>query len=32
MMQMAVYAGFTAALNGLFASKEIFSERDEFKG
>jgi 4-carboxymuconolactone decarboxylase len=25
-MQMAVYAGFPAALNGLFAAKEIFSE------
>lgn len=24
MMQMAVYAGFPAALNGLFAAKEIF--------
>lgn len=24
-MQMAVYAGFPAALNGLFAAKEIFS-------
>ncbi len=28
MMQMAVYAGFPAALNGLFASKEVFAERD----
>lgn len=28
MMQMAVYAGFPAALNGLFAAKEVFSERD----
>ena len=27
-MQMAVYAGFPAALNGLFAAKEIFKERD----
>jgi 4-carboxymuconolactone decarboxylase len=27
-MQMAVYAGFPAALNGLFAAKEIFNERD----
>lgn len=26
-MQMAVYAGFPAALNGLFAAKEVFSER-----
>lgn len=28
-MQMAVYAGFPAALNGLFAAKEVFRERDE---
>ena len=27
MMQMAVYAGFPAALNGLFAAKEVFGER-----
>ncbi len=27
-MQMAVYAGFPAALNGLFAAKEVFDERD----
>ena len=27
-MQMAVYAGFPAALNGLFAAKEVFQERD----
>ena len=27
MMQMAVYAGFPAALNGLFAAKEIFALR-----
>ena len=26
-MQMAVYAGFPAALNGLFAAKEIFAHR-----
>ena len=26
-MQMAVYAGFPAALNGLFAAKEVFVER-----
>jgi 4-carboxymuconolactone decarboxylase len=26
-MQMAVYAGFPAALNGLFAAKEVFQER-----
>lgn len=25
-MQMAVYAGFPAALNGLFVAKEVFSE------
>ncbi|MEO5661558.1 MAG: carboxymuconolactone decarboxylase family protein [Polaromonas sp.] len=28
-MQMAVYAGFPAALNGLFAAKEAFTHRDE---
>ena len=28
-MQMAVYAGFPAALNGLFAVKEVFAERDQ---
>ena len=28
-MQMAVYAGFPAALNGLFAAREVFNERDE---
>ncbi|MGV8933652.1 MAG: carboxymuconolactone decarboxylase family protein [Gallionellaceae bacterium] len=27
-MQMSVYAGFPAALNGLFAAKEVFQERD----
>ena len=26
MMQMAVYAGFPAALNGIFAAKEVFAE------
>jgi 4-carboxymuconolactone decarboxylase len=26
-MQMAVYAGFPAAVNGLFAAKEVFKER-----
>jgi len=26
-IQMAVYAGFPAALNGLFAAKEVFSSR-----
>lgn len=25
MMQMAAYAGFPAALNGLFAAKEVFA-------
>jgi 4-carboxymuconolactone decarboxylase len=28
-IQMAVYAGFPAALNGLFAAKEVFKERDD---
>ena len=28
-MQMAVYAGFPAALNGLLAAQEVFKERDE---
>lgn len=28
-MQMAVYAGFPAALNGLFAAKEIFAQRND---
>jgi 4-carboxymuconolactone decarboxylase len=28
-MQMAVYAGFPAALNGLYAAKEVFKERNE---
>ena len=27
-MQMAVYAGFPAALNGLFAAKEVFAEQE----
>jgi 4-carboxymuconolactone decarboxylase len=27
LMQMAVYAGFPAALNGLFAAKEVFDGR-----
>ena len=26
-MQMAVYAGFPAALNGLFAAKEVFADQ-----
>jgi 4-carboxymuconolactone decarboxylase len=29
LMQMAVYAGFPAALNGLFAAKEVFATRPE---
>lgn len=29
LMQMAVYAGFPAALNGLFAAKEVFAEYDK---
>jgi len=29
MIQMAVYAGFPAALNGVFAAKEVFTERDK---
>ncbi len=28
-IQMTVYAGFPAALNGMFAAKEVFLERDE---
>jgi 4-carboxymuconolactone decarboxylase len=28
LIQMAVYAGFPAALNGIFAAKEVFAERD----
>ncbi len=28
MMQMAVYAGFPAALNGVFAAGEVFADRD----
>ncbi|MBO6637335.1 MAG: carboxymuconolactone decarboxylase family protein [Roseitalea sp.] len=27
-MHMSVYAGFPAALNGLFAAKEVFAQRD----
>ncbi|MEM1309058.1 MAG: carboxymuconolactone decarboxylase family protein [Cyanobacteria bacterium P01_H01_bin.153] len=27
-IQMAVYAGFPAALNGIFAAQEVFMERD----
>jgi 4-carboxymuconolactone decarboxylase len=29
MIQMSVYAGFPAALNGTFAAKEVFEERDK---
>jgi len=29
LMQMAVYAGFPAALNGLFAAKEVFAGRPD---
>lgn len=28
-MLMSVYAGFPAALNGLFAAKEVFAQHDE---
>ena len=28
MIQMSVYAGFPAALNGIFAAEEVFRERD----
>ena len=28
-LQMAVYAGFPAALNGMAAAREVFQERDE---
>lgn len=28
-MQMAVYAGFPCALNGIFAAKEVFNEREK---
>ena len=28
-IEMAVYAGFPAALNGIFAAREVFRERDE---
>ena len=30
-MQMAVYAGFPAALNGLFSAKDIFAENSNLK-
>jgi 4-carboxymuconolactone decarboxylase len=29
LMQMAVYAGFPAALNGLFAAKDVFAEQNQ---
>jgi len=29
LMQMAVYAGFPAALNGLAAARQVFAERDK---
>jgi 4-carboxymuconolactone decarboxylase len=29
LMQMAVYAGFPAALNGLFAAKEVFDHQEK---
>ncbi len=32
MMQMAVFAGFPAAINGLYAAKEVFAERKNTKG
>jgi len=32
LMQMAVYAGFPAALNGLFAAKEVYARRAEAEG
>jgi 4-carboxymuconolactone decarboxylase len=32
MIQMAVYAGFPAALNGLFACKEVFARRFPTEG
>jgi len=31
LMQTAVYAGFPAALNGLFAAQQVFAERDASK-
>jgi 4-carboxymuconolactone decarboxylase len=32
LMQMAVYAGFPAALNALFAAEKVFAERDAAEG
>lgn len=31
-IQAAVYAGFPAALNGIFAAKEVFAEHEEAAG
>ena len=31
-MQMAIYAGFPAALNGLFAAKEVLADREQTEG
>jgi 4-carboxymuconolactone decarboxylase len=31
-LQMAVYAGFPAALNGMFAAKEVFAAQDAAAG
>jgi 4-carboxymuconolactone decarboxylase len=31
-IQMAVYAGFPAALNAMYAAKEVFKERDMIRG
>ncbi len=31
LIQMAVYAGFPAALNGIYTAKEVFEELDEEK-
>ena len=31
-MQMAIYAGFPAALNGLAAAKEVFAQREQTAG
>jgi 4-carboxymuconolactone decarboxylase len=31
-MQMAIYAGFPAALNGLFAAKEVYADREQTGG
>ncbi|MGZ7209505.1 MAG: carboxymuconolactone decarboxylase family protein [Methanobacterium sp.] len=31
LIQMAVYAGFPAALNGVYSAKEVFEELDNEK-